>query len=319
MKILHTLAPWLLALLFAFTGPARAQYTLCPPAAKPPTEEQQALGQREARDRGMLWRATKDGRTSWLYGTIHVGRLAWTFPGPTVRDALGRSDTLALELDPQDPAVMAKMQRYMARDPKLTLTPSLDRRLRAQLQKACMPPALVDQMAPEMLGATLTVTAARREGFDALYGIDFSLGQVARALGKPVQSLETVETQLGELISDNEDDLRANVGQMLDDLEQGKVIPQLLRLARAWEAGRDDELANYTEWCRCADTPRDKARLRRLIEGRNAGLADSIDRLHAGGQSVFAAMGGLHLVGPEGLPALMARRGYTVIREPLPR
>lgn len=319
MKLLHRLAPWLLALLFAFAGPARAQYTLCPPAAKPPTEEQQATGLREARDRGMLWRATKDGRTSWLYGTIHVGRLAWAFPGPTVRDALGRSDTLALELDPQDPAVMAKMQRYMARDPKLTLTPALDRRLRAQLQKACMPPALADQMAPEMLGATLTVTAARREGFDALYGIDFSLGQAARALGKPVQSLETVETQLGELISDNEGDLRANMAQMLDDLEQGNVIPQMLRLARAWEAGRDDELANYAEWCRCVETPREKARLRRLIEGRNAGLADGIDRLHAGGQSVFAAVGGLHLVGPEGLPALMARRGYTVTREPLPR
>ena len=38
--------------------------------------------QRHARDRGFLWKLEKDGRTSWLYGTVHVARLEWAFPGP---------------------------------------------------------------------------------------------------------------------------------------------------------------------------------------------------------------------------------------------
>jgi hypothetical protein len=55
-------------------------------------------------DRGMLWRIERDGRTSWLYGTIHVGRGDWVRPGPTIQKALTQSDTLALEIDSRDEA-----------------------------------------------------------------------------------------------------------------------------------------------------------------------------------------------------------------------
>jgi len=33
-----------------------------------------------------------------------------------------------------------------------------------------------------------------------------------------------------------------------------------------------------------------------------------------GGKQVFAAVGSLHMIGPMGLPALMAQRGYRVER-----
>src|SRR5690349_14955524 len=49
----------------------------CPPTAQDPTPEQVPQLMESARDRGMLWRLTKDGRTSHLYGTLHVGRLEW--------------------------------------------------------------------------------------------------------------------------------------------------------------------------------------------------------------------------------------------------
>jgi uncharacterized protein YbaP (TraB family) len=51
----------------------------------------------------------------------------------------------------------------------------------------------------------------------------------------------------------------------------------------------------------------------RLLDGRNPGLADAIERLHADG-SVFAAVGALHIVGPQGLPALLKARGFAVTR-----
>ena len=47
---------------------------------------------------------------------------------------------------------------------------------------------------------------------------------------------------------------------------------------------------------------------------RRGQWADAIDRLHASGQRVFAAVGALHMPGPTGLPALLARRGYQVER-----
>ena len=52
--------------------------------------------------------------------------------------------------------------------------------------------------------------------------------------------------------------------------------------------------------------------MKRLLDDRNPLLAAAIDKVHAGGRSVFAAVGSLHMIGPGGLPALMRQRGYTV-------
>ncbi len=59
----------------------------------------------------------------------------------------------------------------------------------------------------------------------------------------------------------------------------------LLRIARVWEQGRDDELARYEQWCDCADTEADRAALKRLLDDRNPALADRIDALHAPGSA----------------------------------
>jgi len=320
MTLHRVILVWLAACFLS--GPAFAtskdRPDACPPVPRPPSAEERAAGMRDARDRGMLWRAEKNGRTSWLYGTIHIGKASWTFPGPTVRAAFERSDTLALEIDPLDPDTQRKLQAGMVRNEKLTLTPALQHRLRSQLRQACMPPAYAEHVAPEMLAASLTMSASAYDDLHALFGIDLSLAQLARTMKKPVTALETVELQLAGLISINETDLRDNIAQMLDDLERGRVRPIARRMARAWEAGLDDELRRFPAWCGCVGTPRARAQLKLLLDDRNPGLADAVDRLHASGKSVFAAVGSLHLVGPRGLPALMARRGYKVTREPLP-
>jgi hypothetical protein len=56
-----------------------------------------------------------------------------------------------------------------------------------------------------------------------------------------------------------------------------------------------------------------------MIDQRNPALAAAIDALHSDGRQVFAAVGALHMVGPLGLPALMAQRGYAVQRVDLAR
>ena len=71
---------------------------ICPP----PLPSTAAKG--PARDRGLLWRVTRDGRSSWLFGTLHVGKPAWARLGPRVTAALQASDVLAVEIDPGDPA-----------------------------------------------------------------------------------------------------------------------------------------------------------------------------------------------------------------------
>ena len=54
--------------------------------------------------------------------------------------------------------------------------------------------------------------------------------------------------------------------------------------------------------------------MRKLNDDRNAPLADGIENQHRLGKRVFAAVGALHMTGPQGLPLLLAQRGFKVER-----
>ena len=305
---------WLLAVA-ALALHAQAQE--CPPTPSP-SPEAVARASEQSRDRGFLWRLRKDGRTSWLYGTIHLGRLEWVFPGPQVSDALRASDVAAFELDFSDPALVQRLQDGLgaaARDPAAPVLPDdLAARLRRQLQAACAPLELQQALPPEMLAATLTGMAARRDGLEVGYAIDPALAQLARREGKEVVSLETPEQQIGLLRSESPAELRESLDKMLADLERGRVRPLLRRVATAWEQGRAAELSNYRRWCECARTPQERQALKALLDDRNGPMAERIDALHTSGKTVFAAVGSLHMFGPAALPALLAARGYEVAR-----
>ena len=81
------------------------------------TPEQVEAGMKAAEDHGFLWRVSRDGRVSYLYGTIHLARLAWVFPGPTVVEArtyrhFGHSRT-----DPGTYRPAEEVREWLARDP----------------------------------------------------------------------------------------------------------------------------------------------------------------------------------------------------------
>jgi len=297
------------------SGPAFAQAAdTCPPAAQAPTPEQAQAGMKSARDRGFLWRVRKDGRTSWLYGTVHIARSDWVYPGPAMLDAVRASDLVALELDVMDPDITERLRTGMAARADRPVPGALLDRLKAQLKAACLPEPLIGAMAPEMLATTLMVMSARREGLDPGYAIDAVIAGLARGLKKPVTSLETPELQLALLLARTPQEAQALVEQVLAELENGRASPMLVRIAQLWSDSRLAELERYEQWCHCVDTAEERAMHKRLLDDRNPGLAERIDRLHADGKRVFAAVGALHMIGPGGLPALLAKRGYQVER-----
>lgn len=311
----ETLLGGLLAAAAALSAtPARAadESTTCPPQAAVHTADRVERGMREARDRGFLWRISKDGRSSYLYGTIHAARQEWMYPGPTIVEAIRGSDTLALELDVLDPAIQQRLAASIGSRRSDPLPPALVRRLDQRLAVECVDAATWGRFAPEFQVASLTVLAARRDGFDPSYAIDLVLAGLARDLGKPVVSLETPEAQMQALQMPTHAETIAFVDDALKDLEAGRARPMLNRIAKVWVDGNYAELSNYAKWCDCLRTRSDRAAMKRLLDDRNPGLAASIDALHVGGKQVFAAIGSLHMIGPNGLPALMKKRGYKV-------
>jgi len=311
----------LLALFAAVAGGrAHAMATpapTCPPVATATTPAEAAAAQRDARDHGLLWKATKDGRTVWLYGTIHVAQWTWMFPGPQVMRAIVSSDTLALELDLTDPAILARLQKAVLRTPGSPVLPDgLQKRLRAGMAAACVVPAALESLRPEMQAATLEVMQGRAFGLYSEYGVDMFLAQIGHALKKPVRSLETPESQAALLVSDDPAETARSVAEVLDELEGGHGPAMLKRLAADWARGDVDDMAAYASWCGCLDTADQRADFARLIDDRNPLMADKIAQWHGEGRSLFVAVGSLHMVGRVGLPTLLRARGFQVDRVP---
>ena len=292
---------------------ADAASTACPPVAQPLTGDRVAAGLRSAKDHGFLWRISKDGRSSYLYGTIHAARAEWMFPGPLTLDALRNSDTLALELDVLDPDVQRRLVASLGGPPgKEPLPPALARRIERQLKAQCVDLEAFSRFAPEFQIASLSVMAARRDGLDPAHAIDLVLALLARQFGRPIVSLETPEVQMQALQMPSSAETVEFVTSSLDDLESGRTRPMLNRIAKIWTDGNYAELSRFESWCSCVDTAAERAAMKRMLDDRNPSLAAAIDNLHAGGQRVFAAVGSLHMIGPTGLPALLRQRGYKV-------
>jgi len=66
-----------------------------------------------AKDHGFLWKISKQGHTSYLYGTIHVAKFDWMFPGFHIRQAIDASDTMALELDLMNNDIQSRITKGM--------------------------------------------------------------------------------------------------------------------------------------------------------------------------------------------------------------
>jgi uncharacterized protein YbaP (TraB family) len=289
----------------------------CPPQVAPPTPEQIQAAAGAARDRGALWKLTREGRTSYLFGTIHVGKLDWVMPGPQMREALKATDTLALEIDPTDAAMASRMARPQGDAPLPALPAPLKQRLARGFDAACLPLAMrpaVEGQHPVMQAMTLTALEARWEGLDVGFAQEFALAGFARAAQRRIVSLETPESQFAALMPKDTAELNRTIGNMLDQLEKGAGRRTIARLAGAWERGDLEEMGAYERWCECVIDDADRRQMARLLDERNPGLADRIDALHQGGARVFAGVGALHMVGPKALPQLLRERGFQVER-----
>lgn len=302
-------------LVFVTAGAAQAQQppqASCPPAPQLPSAEQIQAFQARPRDRGFLWRVQRGGHASYLYGTIHLGRAAWMFPGPQVQQALRASDTMALEIDVSDPAALAQAAAAVPR--AAALPGALRERLARQVLAACLPAGLLADQHPVMQLTTLSMMAARWDGLEPGFGQEFVLAGHARAAQMRLVALETPQRQIEALIPRDAGEASRLVARALDQLEQGQARRVMARLAAAWERGDLAALEDYEAWCECAATPDERAMLARLNDARNPAMAERIAALHGEGRRVFAAVGALHMTGAQGLPRLLRERGFTVER-----
>lgn len=267
--------------------------------------------------RGLFYEVSKDTQKAYLFGTIHLGRPDFYPLDLATTRALVQASELVIEADPRKTeGLEAALARYallpegQALD--ALLPPALGKRLRARMDAQDLPPDALQPLKPWMAAMTLVVGLIHELGYDPELSTEHYLLALAEQLGKPVAELEGAVEQLTLFDAVPEADQIVFLEETLAGLERGEGGPDLAAMIAAWLA-TDGEALHALGQKSMHDSPRSAAWLEAaLVTERNARMAERVERLMTGGSTPFVAVGALHLTGDDGLPALLAARGYRV-------
>jgi len=285
----------------------------CPPTAvQQPDQALMNEAAKKAKDHGFLWKVAKDGHVSYLYGTIHLATFEAMFPGPSIKKALMQADTIALELDSTDPSIMERLMKSVSTIKSYDIPERLVNQIKEVAKAQCFPYKNIATMMPEMQVMTLSLLDSRQDGLYVDYGIDMVLAGFGHALKKNIVSLETPEMQMEMLRMRSQAETIKLVEQNLSQFNTGEARVLTQRMFQSWESANYEDFEHYKDWCQCVDTEADKQFMERILDQRNIKMVEKVDQLHASGESVFVAVGSLHMFGEKSLPSLMRQRGYEV-------
>jgi uncharacterized protein len=241
-----------------------------------------------------LWKVQRgDGPVVWLYGTFHDGHAkvspaAWTALESATHFASELGDT---EPDPARVRELARIASGKGLDAMLSsddwydLRDALRNRVKEDDLKRARPWFAMSQLSQEMAPSPKP-------------SMDVALAQRARARKLPVDALESWDTQL----------------TALDSAVTAADLAQAIHERRTMRCSVDRTLVAYASG--------DLDVMQRLLGGeqaekllaaRNRQWLPQLERYLASG-GAFVAVGVSHLAGDSGLPAMLARAGYTVAR-----
>jgi uncharacterized protein YbaP (TraB family) len=262
--------------------------------------------------RGLIWTVERDGKTSWLVGSLHLlPPDAYPLPA-TVEAAFQSAETLIEEADPDElrtPDTAAELLKRAFFPPGQTLQSSVaDTTFRVIVEratKAGLPVDAIQRMRPWMAAVTLAALEMQSAGFDPSLGIDRHFRDRAIAAKKPVRTLEAALEQITMLEA---------LGPALQDaivIEalQGasSEVAQVKTLLSAWQAGDAAAMERLL-----VDSTRDSPQIHQaLFIDRNKRWVPKIEACLAAGRCMVIVGSG-HLVGTDGLVDLLSRRGYRL-------
>lgn len=259
-----------------------------------------------------LWEVTgPEGAKGFIFGTVHALPDGLEWKTPAIDAAVETSDSLVLEIvDPADEAAARATFARLANTPgQPPLEARVDRDLRDELRDALaetqLPPGQFASLEDWAAALTLSFALEARDGYDPENGADRAL--LAAAGKRPVIGLETLEGQLGLFDALPPRKQRALLEAVVVEAGDEKASR---RLVAAWVGGDVSMIDREAHEGMLANP-----RLREtLLVARNRAWAKQVAAMLRGGKRPFVAVGAAHVVGSDGLPALLGSEGFEVRR-----
>lgn len=264
-----------------------------------------------------MWIVSDDDTEIYLVGTFHVLPPGVKWRSPELGAALDQSDEIWFEAEVDTPAAQEKTRKILVeqgfnRDGR-ALTEILPEdsaaKLRQISERLDLPVEAVDRMRPWQAFLTLSVQFIVKKGFDPSSGLEPGLIKEARARGRHLVFLETVDQQLGFFTK-----LKPEVERSLLELtlsEWDEQEADFDKLFKAWRHGSTDEIDALMN-----EPMREKAPevYEVLLKRRNAAWAKSLAAAMAEPGKKVVAVGAAHLAGPDSVPSILAAEGFRVSR-----
>lgn len=269
-------------------------------------------------DRGALFKVAAHGHTMYLFGTMHVGQEEFYPLEPRIAKAVAGASTLALEIDPglapADLMQALKTHGMVEDGDKDAMTPVLRQRLNAVLSRAKIEPGSVAQMRPWLVATMLAVAEYAAQGYRLDLSVDAHLAQLARASKVPVMALETPASQMSLFNRLSEAEQLRFLEESISLIESGKQSAEVRQIVDAWRTADRRVFDEIADRAAKDTTLAGKFVKKVLLDERNVGIADKLAALLKREDKAVAAIGILHLVGTNSVPALLGARGVTVER-----
>jgi uncharacterized protein YbaP (TraB family) len=271
-----------------------------------------------AAEQGLLWRMRQGAGTVYLAGSIHVLPAGATLP-PSYLRAYDEAEGLMMEVDlttletPEGLGafigeVMVRALLPPDRSLRTVLGPERWTRLVAALRPMGLPEEGLDRFEPWMASMILTSMAMQQGGFEAESGVEGQLLRRASADGKLIDPLQTLAQQLDLFDGLPEPEQVAMLDQGL--AESAPLGGSIAALETAWRRGDEAALLELLR----RSLPEGSQARSRLLSQRNQAWLQGIEARLRRPDDTMVVVGALHLLGEDGLVALLRQRGLVVER-----
>ena len=263
-----------------------------------------------------LWKVEGDGGSAYLLGSLHVLTADFYPLSATINRAFAESKTLVEEVDideTNDPMVMmaALAKAMLANGQTLdqVVAPGTFAEVTRRAEKAGLPMMAIQRMKPWLVAITLMAPTLQAAGFKPELGIDRHFFDRAKDSGMKRQALETMAYQLDRFDSLSPKLQEELLKTTMEDLD--KEVAGVKELAQAWTFGNVAEMEKLT-LLTMKEAP---ALYESLLVERNRNWVPHVEKCLKEKAGCFMVVGAAHLVGPDGLPALLLKKGYKVTQQ----
>ena len=260
------------------------------------------------------WKAAgKGGGVVYLVGSVHLLSKDFYPLNPAIDAAYKDADLLVEEVDMAEMLDPSAQLGFLSRGMLPSSTP-LDTVVSAptyalvakRASDLGLPVEPFKLLKPWLVALMLVQVEWQKAGFDPELGLDKHFYDQAKADGKRTEGLETAEYQISRLDGMSMEQQEHLLSESLKDLDAERA--NMTRLVDAWRAGD----APAVERIVLSELKQEPLLYQRLLVERNRNWIPKIEALFARPRPAFVVVGAAHLVGPDGLIALLRAKGYTV-------